>query len=61
MKSAEPNFSLSRVRERAGVRVVARAHPHPNPLPHAGEGAKTALAVCMMALLGACASAPEVV
>ena len=38
---------LSRVRERARVRVdeaspTAKNHPHPNPLPHAGEGAKPA-------------------
>jgi len=39
--AARPDMhSLSRVRERAGVRVAALhpTHPHPNPLPPAGEG-----------------------
>jgi hypothetical protein len=32
--------SLSRWRERVGVRVVAPAGPHPSPLPE-GEGVET--------------------
>ncbi len=37
------SLSLSRLRERAGVRgsPAPEIHPHPNPLPQAGEGTKT--------------------
>ncbi|HSV78884.1 MAG TPA: excinuclease ABC subunit A [Ramlibacter sp.] len=34
----DDSLSLSRLRERAGVRVGAHQDPHPNPLPQAGEG-----------------------
>jgi multidrug efflux system outer membrane protein len=46
--------SLSRVRERAGVRVADRHHPHPSPLPRCGRGSYTGrLAALTLALAAA--------
>jgi excinuclease ABC subunit A len=41
------NFSLSRSRERTGVRALPalEIHPHPNPLPRAGEGINATSAI----------------
>jgi hypothetical protein len=49
---------LSRLRERVGVRVIAKKlcgnvasrqgpHPHPSPLPHAGEGVGESFTRCV--------------